>query len=106
MLGTTSALLKEAAGQGAMLRRRATCGIAADNLLTASGLNLIAAELGNRPEAVGCNPSGRPLVSSGEPGTLGSWYGACGAAMGNAAGAEVPGGAQTSALGMGGGLRV
>src|SRR4029453_3937112 len=92
MLGTTSALLKEAAGQGAMLRRRATCGMAADTWLRAAGLNLIAAELGNRPEAVGCNPSGRPLVSSGEPGTLGSWYGACGAAMGNAAGRECPAG--------------
>jgi hypothetical protein len=47
--GTTSALLREAAEQGAMLRRGATCGIAADNLLTASGLNLIAAEPGTGP---------------------------------------------------------
>jgi hypothetical protein len=33
-LGTTSALLSEVAGQGAVLRHEATCGIAADNLLT------------------------------------------------------------------------
>jgi hypothetical protein len=31
---TASAVLREAAGQGAVLRREATCGIAADNLLT------------------------------------------------------------------------
>jgi hypothetical protein len=34
MLGTTSALLREAAGQGAVVQRGAACGIAADNLLT------------------------------------------------------------------------
>jgi hypothetical protein len=34
MLGTASALLREAAGQGAVVRREAACGIVADNLLT------------------------------------------------------------------------
>jgi hypothetical protein len=34
MPGTTSALLRKPAGQGAAVRREATCGIAADNLLT------------------------------------------------------------------------
>jgi hypothetical protein len=34
LLGTTSALLREAAGQGAVVRREDGCGIAADNLLT------------------------------------------------------------------------
>jgi hypothetical protein len=34
LLGTASALLKEAAGQGAVVQREAACGIAADNLLT------------------------------------------------------------------------
>jgi hypothetical protein len=34
-LGTTSALLKEVAGQGAVVRREAARGIVADNLLTA-----------------------------------------------------------------------
>ena len=33
-LGTTSALLREPAEQGAVVRREAACGIAADNLLT------------------------------------------------------------------------
>jgi hypothetical protein len=33
--GITSALLKEVPGQGAVVRREAACGIAADNLLTA-----------------------------------------------------------------------
>jgi hypothetical protein len=32
--GTTSALLREVAGQGAVVRRDVACGIAADNLLT------------------------------------------------------------------------
>jgi hypothetical protein len=32
--GTTSALLRALAGQGAVVRREAACGIAADNLLT------------------------------------------------------------------------
>jgi hypothetical protein len=36
MPGTTSALLKGVPGQGAVVRREAACGIAADNLLTAS----------------------------------------------------------------------
>jgi hypothetical protein len=34
MPGTASALLRVAAGQGAVVRREAACGIAADNLLT------------------------------------------------------------------------
>ena len=34
LLGTASAQLKEAAGQGAVVRREAACGFAADNLLT------------------------------------------------------------------------
>jgi hypothetical protein len=34
LLGTTSALLNKRARRGAMLRREAACGIAADNLLT------------------------------------------------------------------------
>jgi hypothetical protein len=34
MPGTTSAVLQEVAGEGAMVRREATSGIAADNLLT------------------------------------------------------------------------
>jgi hypothetical protein len=34
MPGTASALLSEAAGQGAVVRREAACGIGADNLLT------------------------------------------------------------------------
>jgi hypothetical protein len=38
MLGTTSALLKEVAGQGAVVRREATSGIVADNLLTVGGV--------------------------------------------------------------------
>jgi len=33
-LGTASALLNEVAAQGAVVRREAACGIAADNLLT------------------------------------------------------------------------
>jgi len=33
-LGTASALLKERARQGAVVRQKATCWIAADNLLT------------------------------------------------------------------------
>jgi hypothetical protein len=36
--GTTSALLSQDARQGAVVRREATCGIAADNLLTVGGL--------------------------------------------------------------------
>jgi hypothetical protein len=34
MLGTTSALLTEVVGQGAVVRCEAACGIVADNLLT------------------------------------------------------------------------
>jgi hypothetical protein len=34
LLGTASALLREAAGHGAVVRREAMWGIAADNLLT------------------------------------------------------------------------
>ncbi len=34
LLSTASTLLKEAAGQGVVVRREAACGIAADNLLT------------------------------------------------------------------------
>ena len=40
-LSTASALLREVAGQGAVGRRKATCWIVADNLLTVEGLNLI-----------------------------------------------------------------
>jgi hypothetical protein len=35
--GTTSALLKQVARQGAVMRREAACGIAADKLLTGQG---------------------------------------------------------------------
>jgi hypothetical protein len=35
---TASAVLKKLAGRGAVVRREAACGIAADNLLTRSGL--------------------------------------------------------------------
>jgi hypothetical protein len=35
LLGTASALLRKSAGRGAVVRREAACGIAADNLLTA-----------------------------------------------------------------------
>jgi hypothetical protein len=60
----------------------------------------------DRPEAAGCNPSGRPLVPSGEPGHFGLLVWSLRRRHGDAAGAEVHRRAQTSALGMGGGLRV
>jgi hypothetical protein len=55
LLGTASALLKDAAQKGAVVRREATCGIAADNPLTgADGLFLF---LRNDPETVQEAPS-------------------------------------------------
>jgi hypothetical protein len=41
VLGTTSALLREVAGHGAVVRREAACGIAADNLLTDRSLGRV-----------------------------------------------------------------
>lgn len=39
LLGTASALLTEVAGKGAVVRREAACGIAANNLLTGRALD-------------------------------------------------------------------
>jgi hypothetical protein len=41
MLGTASALVREAAGQGAVVRREAAWGIGADNLLTVIGRSIL-----------------------------------------------------------------
>ena len=65
LLGTASDVLSQDAGRGAVVRREAKCGVAADNLLTASvaaGMRLLQ-ELRQQPPPIMTRGGGHQVVT-------------------------------------------